>query len=38
MDDGAKRRDLEDRTFQFADAVRQFIKQLPKTLANTEDA
>ena len=37
MDDGAKRRDLEDRTFQFADAVRHFIKQLPRTLANTED-
>src|SRR5215831_916870 len=38
MDDGAKRRDLEDRTFQFADAVRRFIKQLPRSLANTEDA
>jgi four helix bundle protein len=37
MDAGAKRRDLEDRTFQFADAVRHFIKQLPRTLANTED-
>jgi four helix bundle protein len=37
MEDGAKRRDLEDRTFQFADTVRHFVKQLPKTLANTED-
>src|SRR5262249_9560949 len=37
MDPGTKRRDLEDRTFQFADAVRHFIKQLPRTLANTED-
>ena len=37
MDDGAKRRDLENRTFQFADAVRHFVKQLPRTLANTED-
>src|SRR5215468_5137350 len=37
MEDGAKRRDLEDRTFKFADAVRHFIKQLPRTVANTED-
>jgi four helix bundle protein len=37
MDAGAKRRNLEDRTFQFADAVRHFIKQLPRTLANTGD-
>ena len=37
MEGAAKRRDLEDRTFQFADAVRHFIKQLPRTLANTED-
>jgi four helix bundle protein len=37
MENGAKRRDLEDRTFQLADAVRHFVKQLPKTLANTED-
>src|SRR6476646_5820770 len=38
MEDGAKRRDLEDRTFQLADAVRHFIKQRPRTLANTADA
>jgi len=37
MDYGGKRRDLEDRTFQFADAVRNFIKLLPRTLADTED-
>jgi len=37
MDYGGKRRDLEDRTFQFADAVRNFIKLLPRTIGNTED-
>jgi four helix bundle protein len=37
MDDGAKRRDLEDRTFQFAESVRQFVKQLPRTISNSED-
>jgi len=29
--------DLEERTFQFAKAVRLFIKTLPKTIANIED-
>jgi four helix bundle protein len=29
--------DLEERTFQFAKAVRLFVKTLPKTLANIED-
>ena len=29
--------DLEERTFQFAKAVRLFIKTLPKTIANNED-
>ena len=29
--------DLEDRTFNFANNVRGFIKELPKTIANTED-
>jgi four helix bundle protein len=29
--------DLEERTFQFAKAVRIFIKALPKTIANIED-
>ena len=31
------RRDLEDRTFQFAQAIRTFVKALPKTVTNTED-
>ena len=30
--------DLEERTFQFAKAVRLFIKKLPLTLANNEDS
>ena len=29
--------DLEERTFQFAKAVRIFVKTLPKTIANFED-
>ena len=29
--------DLEERTFQFAKAVRVFVKTLPKTMANIED-
>jgi four helix bundle protein len=29
--------DLEDRTFNFAQNVRTFTKQIPKTVANTED-
>ncbi|MDZ7699980.1 MAG: four helix bundle protein [Deltaproteobacteria bacterium] len=29
--------DLEERTFQFAKAVRLFINTLPKTMANAED-
>ncbi len=29
--------DLEERTFQFAKAVRLFVKTLPKTIANSED-
>jgi four helix bundle protein len=37
MEDGTKPRDLEDRTFQFAESVRAFVKQLPRTVANTED-
>jgi four helix bundle protein len=37
MEDGAKRRDLEDRTFQFAESIRTFVKQLPRTISNTED-
>jgi four helix bundle protein len=37
MEDGAKPRDLEDRTFLFAGSVRTFVKQLPRTVSNTED-
>jgi four helix bundle protein len=37
MEDGAKRRDLEDRTFRFADSVRTFVRQLPRSLSNAED-
>ena len=29
--------DLEERTFQFAKAVRFFVKTLPKTIANIDD-
>jgi four helix bundle protein len=32
-----KNYDLEERTFLFAQAVRKFIKQLPKTISNIED-
>jgi four helix bundle protein len=37
VNDGAKPRDLEDRTFAFAQSVRGFVKQLPRTVSNTED-
>ena len=37
MEDDAKPRDLEDRTFEFAQSVRAFVKQLPRTVSNTED-
>ena len=37
MEDASKPRDLEDRTFLFAESVRRFIKQLPRTVSNTED-
>lgn len=33
----ASQYDLEDRTFDFAKLVREFVKLLPKTLANLED-
>jgi four helix bundle protein len=36
MEDGAKPRDLEDRTFLFAELVRAFVKKLPRTISNTE--
>jgi four helix bundle protein len=37
MNGGAKPRDLEDRTVEFAQSVRAFVKQLPRTVSNTED-
>ena len=37
MEGGAKPRDLEDRTFEFAQSVRTFVKQLPRTVSNIED-
>jgi len=37
MNGGAKPRDLEDRTFEFAQSVQAFVKQLPRTVSNIED-
>jgi four helix bundle protein len=37
MEQSSNRRDLEERTFQFAESVRGFVKQLPRTISNTED-
>jgi four helix bundle protein len=37
VEDRTKPRDLEDRTFRFAESVRAFVKQLPKTISNVED-
>ncbi len=37
MEDGAKPRDLGDRTFLIAASVRTFAKQMPRTVSNTED-
>ena len=34
---GHGRYDLEDRTFDFADRVRKFVKRLPRTVCNVED-
>jgi four helix bundle protein len=33
-----KQYDLEERTFRFAQRVREFVKKLPRTLANIEDS
>jgi four helix bundle protein len=33
-----KQYDLEERTFRFAQRVREFVKKHPKTLANIEDS
>jgi four helix bundle protein len=35
--DNSKQRDLEDRTFLFAESVRALVKQLPRTISNVED-
>jgi four helix bundle protein len=35
---GLKQYDLEERTLRFAQRVREFVKKLPKTLANIEDS
>src|SRR5213075_117416 len=37
MNGGSKPRDLEERTFEFAQSMRAFVKQLPRTISNTED-
>src|SRR2546423_5163599 len=37
VDDSPKPRDLEQRTFLFAQSVRAFVKQLPRTIGNIED-
>ena len=37
MSDSPKPRDLEERTFLFAQEVRRFVKSLPRTVANAED-
>jgi four helix bundle protein len=37
MEDGVKRRDLEDRAFRFAESVQAFVRPLPRTISNTED-
>ena len=34
---GQKLYDLEERTFQFAKAIRIFVKELPRTITNLED-
>ena len=36
--ENSKPYDLEERTFQFAKASRMFVKQLPRTISNIEDA
>jgi four helix bundle protein len=37
MEQSSKPRDLEERTFRFAESARTFAKQLPKTTSNVED-
>jgi four helix bundle protein len=37
VSDSPKPRDLEERTFLFAQSIRSFVKVLPRTMGNTED-
>jgi four helix bundle protein len=37
VSDSPKPRDLEERTFLFAQSVRAFVKSLPRTVGNAED-
>lgn len=37
MNGSPKPRDLEERTFLFAQSIRAFVKTLPRTVGNTED-
>jgi len=37
VEDSPKPRDLEERTFRFAESIRAFVKPLPKTISNAED-
>src|SRR3954469_11482696 len=37
VDDSPKPRDLEQRTFVFAQSIRAFVKRLPRTIGNIED-
>jgi len=37
-DESPKRFDLEERTFAFAKRVREFVKELSKTIGNVEDS
>lgn len=38
LEDGQRKYDLEERTFQFAKDVRSFVKMLPRTIGNDGDA
>jgi four helix bundle protein len=37
VQENSKPRDLEDRTFLFAESVRALVKKLPRTIGNIED-
>jgi hypothetical protein len=37
MEEGAKQRDLEGRTYLFGESVRTFVKQLSRRINNAED-